>query len=261
VLIAGLFDIHGNLPALDAVLTEVERAGVDLIVIGGDIASGPMPAETLDRLLELGSRVHYVRGNADRELVNARESWTAGVPPPSELTSREPAREWEAPRLRPRHRELLASFELSLSEAVHGLGEVLFCHASPRSDEEIITSLTTDELLTQALAGTSARVIVAGHTHVQLDRRIGRQRFVNAGSVGMPYEDDPGAYWVLVGEDVSLLRTSYDYAGAADLIRATGHPEAEDMVRECLLEPIGSAEATRHFDAIARTRRPPPPSI
>ncbi len=254
--VAGLFDIHGNLPALEAVLVDVEHEGVDLVVVGGDVASGPMPAETLDRLLELGPRVRFVRGNADRELVDAYESWAAGsLTVSDDATPPQRSGAWAAQRLSAAHRELLATFRPSAELDLDELGTVLFCHATPRSDDEIVTAATTGERLAEALAASSARVIVAGHTHVQLDRLVGERRFVNAGSVGMPYENEPGAYWVLLGNEVSLQRTRYDYTSAAELIRRSGHPEAEDMVRESLLEPIGSAEATRYFDEIARERQ------
>ncbi len=256
--IAGLFDIHGNLPALESVLSDVERAGVDLVVAGGDVASGPMPSETLDRLLELGSRVRFVRGNCERDLVDAYENWAAGLQPEAATTApEEDMNTWAAPRLSVRHRELLATFPTSVTLAVEGLGDVMFCHATPRSDNEIITIATSDPLLEQALVGATASVIVAGHTHVQMDRSVNGKRFVNAGSVGMPYEDAPGAYWALLGPDVSLRRTSYDYTSAVALMRSTGYSDLEEMFQECLLAPIGSAAATGHFDAIAKTRQPP----
>jgi predicted phosphodiesterase len=259
VRIAALYDIHGNLPALEAVLVELERCEPDLVVVGGDVASGPMPAQTLDRLRALGARVRFIRGNADRELIDAYERWRAGALARSDesVPSLEPTAVWAAPHLSPAHRDLLATFTPSLRLGIARLGEVLFCHATPRSDEEIITSATSDEHLASALAHQPARLIVAGHTHVQLDRSVGEQRFINAGSVGMPYEDEPGAYWVLLDERVSLRRTSYDYAAAAEAINRSGYPQAQEMVRECLLEPIGSVEATRFFDELARARDVP----
>lgn len=256
--IVGLFDIHGNLPALEAVLEDVERDGVDLVVVGGDVASGPMPSETLDRLLELGSRVHFVRGNCERDLVDAYESWAAGVlPPAGTVAPADDMNVWAASRLSARHRDTLATFPTSVTFTVDGLGDVMFCHATPRSDNEIITMASSDSDLGRALDAATASVIVAGHTHVQMDRVVNGKRFINAGSVGMPYEDAPGAYWVLLGPDVSLRRTSYDYEAAIALMRRTGYPDVEEMFKECLLEPIGSAAATLHFDALAKARQPP----
>ena len=159
--VAALYDVHGNLPALEAVLAEA--AGVDLIVVGGDVVGGAFPAETIERLRAEGDRVRWLRGNAERELV-------------------------ELP----------------------GLGHVLFCHATPHNDLDMVTPLTPDERLRRILEGVRADVVVAGHTHVQENRRVGAVRWVNAGSVGMPYEDGPGASWALLGPDVELRRTEYD---------------------------------------------------
>ncbi len=253
--VAALYDIHGNAPALEAVLADVEAEGVDLIVAGGDVVSGPFPAQTLDRLAALGARVRFVRGNADREVIDAYERWTAGAASESEDATpeqREPV--WVARRLTPAHRELLATFAPSISLDIDGLGEVLFCHASPRSDEDIITPATSDADVERMLASCAAAVIVAGHTHVQFDRATAGHRVVNAGSVGMPYEDGAGAYWALIGDGVELRCTPYDYAAAAAAIRATGHPWAQDVVRECLLEPIGRAAAIEHFEKLSSER-------
>ncbi len=250
--VAALFDIHGNLPALEAVLDELEGEGVDTVVIGGDVASGPMPAETLDLLASLHIPVRFVRGNADRELLQAG----GGEAPGDEGTRAEALTAWAAGRMEGRHRELLETFAPSLTLAVDGLGEVCFCHASPRSDEEIITRATPDSRLAAILEGCTAPLIVAGHTHIQLDRTLAGHRFVNAGSVGMPYEDEAGAYWALLGPDVSLRRSAYDYASAAQRIRASGYPGAEELIRECLLVPIGREEATRQLEEMARGMHP-----
>ena len=164
---------------------------------------------------------------------------------------------WPAKLLEPRHRAQLASFEPVVGVESQALGEILFCHATPRSDEELVTRETADGRLAQALGGTSAQVVVAGHVHMHMDRQVDGRRFVNAGSVGMPYEDEPGAYWALLDSDVELRRTVYDYEQAAAAIRATGYPDAEEMVQESLFEPVGSADATRHFQSLADARREP----
>src|SRR5215212_11371077 len=167
--VAAIYDIHGNLPALEAVLSDLEPIEPDLLIVGGDVASGPMPAEVLDRLAELGELVRFVRGNADRELISAYEMGSREI----EARADDPAVRmsgWTAARLGERHRTLLDSFSARVVVDIEGLGEVLFCHATPRSDEEIVTMLTPDERLRPMLAGVTQRLVVCGHTHMQLDR-------------------------------------------------------------------------------------------
>ncbi|HSR23998.1 MAG TPA: metallophosphoesterase family protein [Candidatus Eisenbacteria bacterium] len=242
--IAALNDIHGNLPALEAVLTEVAAAGVDRIVVGGDIAAGPMPAATLDLLLGLGGRVAALHGNADRELVAVFD----GAAPDARIPEawRETVR-WTARSLGRRHRDYLAGLPPTLTFAVDGVGEVLFCHATPRSDVEIFTEASTDERVAPMFAGVRSDLVVCGHTHMQFDRRIGDVRVVNAGSVGMPY-GAPGAYWLLLGPAVELRRTDYDLERAAALIRATDYPMAERFAADNVLRPASAAEAQAAFE-------------
>ena len=242
--VAALYDIHGNLPALEAVLAEVEALEVDLIVVGGDVAIGPMPRATLTRLLGLGERALFVRGNGDRAIA-------ADLPAAGTGLFVERAR-WSAAQLEPGQRAWLARLPDTRSVYVGGLGTVAFCHGSPRSDEEILTRISPDERVTAALAGVSAAVVICGHTHVQFDRRVAGKRLVNAGSVGMPYEAQPGAYWALLGPDVELRRTDYDLEAAAAAIRATGFPEADELAVENVLAVPSAEEATAEFERLAR---------
>jgi predicted phosphodiesterase len=196
--VAALYDVHGNLPALEAVLAEVDA---DLILAGGDVIGGAAPAETVERLRGLGDGVRWLRGNAERELVELPPPREAG-PPPGELE-----------RLRAALTDEQADFLYGLPERVEldvdGLGHVLFCHATPQNDLDIVTPLTPDTRLERILVGVDAGVVVAGHTHIQEDRAVAGVRWVNAGSVGMPYEEAAGAYWALLGPDVELRRTEY----------------------------------------------------
>src|SRR5262249_27951076 len=136
--VAALNDIHSNLPALEAELAEGERQGVDAIVIGGDVSGGAYPREALERPHAPGDRGRVLRGNADREAVT--ESAHAGVV-------------WTGERLTEAQREFLRALPTTLSLDVDGLGQVLFCHGSPRSDEEILTKVSPDERIRAALAG------------------------------------------------------------------------------------------------------------
>jgi predicted phosphodiesterase len=243
--VAALYDVHGNLPALEAVLADAERAEVDLVVVGGDAVLGPMPRETLELLLALGERALFVRGNCDRAM---DESITEGG-----LTA--DRGRWSAEQLKRGQRAWLAALPDTQSVDVDGLGATLFCHGSPRSAEEILTAISSEERVTAAVAGVSERVVVCGHTHVQFDRKVAGKRLVNAGSVGMPYEASPGAYWALLGPDVELRRTDYDLESAAAAIRATSFPDADGLADENVLTVPTGEEATELFERMATSEQ------
>jgi putative phosphoesterase len=235
--VAAIYDIHGNLPALEAVLADLQSVNADLIVVGGDVVAGPMPAEVLDRLAALGESICFVRGNADREVVAAYDDGRyADATDVADAAERVAA--YAASKIGRGYRDLLASFAERLVVEVEGLGQVLFCHGSPRSDEEIVTAATNKGRLREILAGVDQELVVCGHTHAQFDRRVSGRRVVNAGSVGMPYQGKPvGAFWLLVGMGgVSLRHSDYDLSRAVGRIRATGYPDADNMA-EILLEP------------------------
>jgi predicted phosphodiesterase len=235
--VAALYDVHGNLPALEAVLAEVDA---DTILVGGDVALGPMPKETLSLLRDRGAT--FIRGNCDREVATPSEG--------EELWTRR-AR-WVHEQLDGEELAFLRDLPHPLPMEVDGLGEVLFCHGSPRSDEEILTAITPPERLDPTLDGVTQDLVVCGHTHAQFDRLVGDRRLVNAGSVGMAYEGEPGiAAWALLGPTVELRRTPYDVEAAAALVRETGFPEAEELVNEALLHPPSAEEVTAHFESLA----------
>ena len=237
--VAALYDVHGNLPALEAVLEEVEREGVDAVVVGGDVAAGYFPAESLEALQALGERAIWVRGNCEDELVKGTDGPLTGWP----------SRQLDADQL-----SFLGSLPLTASLELDGLGSVLFCHTTPESNEPIVTRATPDDALRRHLAGVTENVVVAGHTHSQFERKVDGLRYVNAGSVGMPYEAQPGAYWALLGPDVEHRRTRYDLDAAAGRIRASGFPDAEQFVRENVLEVPTAESATDFFESMARER-------
>jgi putative phosphoesterase len=208
--VATLYDLHGNLPALEAVLREISDEAT--IGVGGDIcAGGTHPSETLERLRALGERVLWLRGNADRELTPGE-----GGLAPAEVI--------EATR---------AALTAEQIAFLHGLppnvqiGEMFFCHATPRNDVDIFTERTPEEQIAHLFADVDADVVVCGHTHTQFERTIAGKRVINSGSVGMPYEEAPGAYWTL---DLGHRRTEYDGAE---------RPK------------IGREEAVSHFESLA----------
>jgi putative phosphoesterase len=244
VRVAALYDIHANLPALRAVLDDVSRERVDVVLVGGDVAAGPLPRETIELLIGLGERARYVRGNADREVVEAFDLGQR-MPDADDHAIRQAA--FVASRISREQRDFVASFARQIILDVD-LGPTLFCHGSPRSDSEDITTATRDERLRDILAGVAQRVVVCGHTHRQFDRRVDGWRVVNAGSVGLPYEGRAGAYWALLGDDVELRRTEYDLDAAIAEMRAGGFDELEEMLRESLLEPMDPDEVAALFE-------------
>jgi putative phosphoesterase len=198
--VAALYDVHGNPPALEAVLAEVPDEAV--IVVGGDVAAGPLPSEAVERLRSLGDRVRWIRGNADRELDPNEE----GLAPPDVIG-------WVRDQLSAEQIAFLHGQPPTLELEVDGVGRVLFCHATPQNDTDIFLEGTPEERVAPSFAGVEADVVVCGHTHMQFSREIAGVKVVNAGSVGMPYDDEPGAYWLALGPDVEHRRTPYDPAG------------------------------------------------
>ncbi|NUQ11043.1 MAG: metallophosphoesterase family protein [Gemmatimonadaceae bacterium] len=230
--IAALYDVHGNLPALEAVLDEVGRAGVDAIVVGGDVVPGPMPRECLERLRASAIPVEYIHGNGESAVLDVlRGGAIERVPEVFRSSIR-----WCAEQLTPELVAWLATWPATIHLDVTGIGDTLFCHATPRNDTEVFTRLSPDEWVRPMFAGVTAPLAVCGHTHMAFDRRLGALRIVNAGSVGMPF-GPPGAYWARLGPDVEFRHTLYDLQIAATRIRLTSYPEAESFVSNQVLHP------------------------
>ena len=216
--VAALYDVHGFRLALGAVLAEVEREHVDAIVFGGDLFLGPQPAETAQLVRSVDAQ--FVRGNCDRE----PDDWTR-----SQLDDE------------------IVAWAQGWPTTVE-LDDVVYCHAAPQDDmRPILTEASPPERFVEVLAGLDARLVVAGHTHMQF-RRDG---WVNAGSIGMPYEDDVAAFWALVSEDVELRRTPFDVERAASEILDSGWPDAETFVAENIRRPPSRAEAIAYFESLA----------
>jgi len=229
--VAAIYDIHGNLPALEAVLQETRLVETEMIVVGGDVVPGPMPRETLECLLDLDIPVQFIQGNCEIDLL-AEMIGTGAIRVPEQF--REVVR-WSAQQLFPEYEQLLAGWAKTVRIEIGGLGAVLFCRATPRDDNEIFTRLTPEERLLPIFAGLDASVVVCGHTHMQFDRMIGNIRVVNAGSVGMPF-GEPGADWLLLDENVQLQHTPYDLTEAAERIRKRNYPQAHDFASNYVLQ-------------------------
>ena len=216
--VAALYDVHGVPAALEAVLAEVEREQVDAIVFGGDLFLGSQPGETAALVKTVDAS--FVRGNCDRE----PDDWTR-----SKLDDETLA--WSQ------------GWPLTIE-----LDGVLYCHASPRDDmRPILTDASPPERFDQELEGVDARLVVAGHTHMQFKR----DRWVNAGAVGWPYEGDIAAFWAVVSDDVEFRRTAIDVERVVSEMLASGWPEAESFVAENLRTAPSRAEAIAFFEARA----------
>ena len=215
--------MHGNPAALEAVLAE---AGNATLVFGGDYAWGPIPVETVDRIRSLDALA--IRGNADRD----------------------PGDDWIVEQLGDERFAWLQTLPEQIELDVDGVGRVLFCHGSPRSDEEIILRTTPDEWLREMVADVEADVVVCGHTHMQFDRVADGIRVVNAGSVGLAY-GAPGAHWLSLGPEVAHRRTPYDNEAFADRVAASDWPKAARFAEENIRNYPSEEEVLAFFGKIA----------
>jgi predicted phosphodiesterase len=244
--VAALYDIHGNLPALEAVLAEIARVGVDRIVVGGDLVPGPLFAECLQRLRHLSVPVDFIHGNGESAVLALRRGGSVEALPEQARASVR----WVADQLQPDVEQMLAQWPSTHRLTIAPLGEVLFCHATPRNDTEIFTVRTPEDRLLPVFDGVNAALVVCGHTHMQFDRRIGSVRVVNAGSVGMPF-GERGANWLLLGPDVDLRYTRYDFDAAADRIRDSDYPDALEFVDRSILQPPSEEEMLTAYGRVS----------
>jgi predicted phosphodiesterase len=236
--VAALADVHGNATALAAVLAELEREQPDLIVSCGDLTWGALPHETVALLEPWRDKTLFVRGNSEREL--------------QERTLRDsPVAQWQFEQHDDsRLQDYVRSTRARVAVDIDGLGPTLFCHGSPRSDEECVTVMTPAERVEAFTADVSEACIVTAHTHMQYDRRVGETRLLNPGSVGLPYELEPGnAYWALLGPEVELRRTPYDLDAAIERMRAAGVPRFE-QIEELMRTPPPQAEVIEHTERL-----------
>ena len=177
--------------------------------------AGPFPAETL-ALARGVPGARFVRGNAERD-PDERVAAILGVDEVEEQ------RGWPAHVV---------------------LDDVLFCHATPASDMEIVTDASSDEKIAALLDGVDERLVVGGHTHMQQRRG----RYVNAGSVGMPYEGDVAAFWLLVDDgEPSFRRTPFDVDAAIDVLVHSDWPDASEFAEENLRRGVPRDEAIAVF--------------
>lgn len=240
--VAVLSDIHANLVALEAVLAEPDVRSADRVVLLGDIALGPVPVASLDLLESLGDRAVWVHGNCEREVLAAYDGTAVESPNGGMATA-------TAALLQPRHRALIDGLPLTVTLDVDVMGPVLFCHATPRRDDEFVLVDSPVPVWRRALEGVEERTVVMGHTHMPFDRLVDRRRVVNAGSVGMSYGTD-GAAWALLGPAVQLRTTAFDVDAAAAAVRGSGYRDADEWVHQYLVEPPSDTDALEVFSGL-----------
>ena len=237
VNVLGLYDIHGNIDALEAVLADPRATNPDVVVIGGDVVPGPFARATLDRLSPLDAR--WLRGNGEREVAEAIDGPDPAPDDIARVTAKLTLDELGPDAARP-----LGDLPLTLE-----IDGVLFCHATPRQDDEMVTKLSTPQRWTEVLSTTTAPLVVAGHTHQQDDRTVGATRFINAGSVGLPYEGDGAARWLWIADgEPELRQTAYDSLAAGRRMLAAW-PDARSL-KASLVKPVAPLEITEFFEGL-----------
>lgn len=242
--VAVLSDIHGVLPVLEAVLAEPDVAAADVVVVTGDHASGPQPVEVLDRLRGLGERLVLVRGNADRELVSVANGESIEVP--DEITP------WAAEQLEESHVALLADLPHPVTMQVDGFGPVVFCHGTPRDDEEVVLVDTRLERWAEVFADLpeEAQTVVCGHTHMPFLRLVDRRLVINPGSIGMPYGRAGGSWVLLRDGDVCLRHTNIDVdAAVARVVAESTYPDRQEWANFFVRATASDADALAAFAA------------
>jgi putative phosphoesterase len=228
--IAALYDIHGNNFALESVLNDVMRENVDTVLVGGDLVWGPQPREVMDTLMKFRNKFLFIMGNADREVAYryGPEDGCEGFV--AELNK------WCADQLTDEHIEFLKNLTERQSIYISGLGEILFIHGSPRSDEEAIRFDTNDSEIIEMIKDTKEDIIVCGHTHIQFDRLVADKRIVNAGSVGLQSKAK-GACWLLIDKVMKLKVTEYSVDKAAEQILKSTCPYKKEFAEHILNPP------------------------
>jgi len=247
--IAAIYDIHANPMALKAVLAEIENNDADLIIVGGDVVSGPMPLETLRLLQNVTIPIKYILGNAESEVIrylNGEE--INGL---SEIANQEA--QWVARQLPTEQKRIIRSWSKTEKVQSNELGTILFCHGTPRSDVEIFTKVTPKKKLKHLFDDIDASVVVCGHTHMQFERKINNIRIFNAGSVGMPF-GKTGADWLFIDSSINFKNTEYDLEEAAELIRRSNYPDAESFASNNVINTPSESDALKMLTKIEQNQ-------
>jgi predicted phosphodiesterase len=246
--IAAIGDVHGNLPALEAVMEEINEENVDGIVVCGDTIAGPLPTETLALLQESRIPVHFLRGNHDSDVVR----FLSGQEPGGMVAKDDDAARWEAGKLTREQKASLLTWPATVEMQLDPWGKALFCHATPCSDTHVFSGLTPDEVVMPVFGGLDASLVVCAHTHMQFDRVIAGVRVVNTGSLGMCV-GRTGADWLLIDDGIRFRHTDFDLDQASERIRQSDYPKVEDFVQNRVLQVAPESrmfEIIDHYEAL-----------
>lgn len=239
--VAAIYDIHGNLPALEAVMNDIRQEEIDLLVVGGDVVLGPMSQEALTFLLDYNIPKKFIKGNCEVAVLAEMNGKNPEVPEQVKEIVR-----WTSIQHNSEHGNLLSSWPATFSCLIPGLGKVLFCHATPQNENDIFTRQTPEENILPVFTGLKAGIVVCGHTHMQFDRTIGDVRVVNAGSVGMPF-GKTGADWIMMDGTIQFRHTNYDLKKAAERIRNTKYPQAHEFAENYILNSPSESEMLKIY--------------
>jgi putative phosphoesterase len=239
--VAAIYDIHGNLPALEAVLCDIQHERIDLLVVGGDVVLGPMSQEALALLLDLDIPKQFIKGNCEVAVLAEMAGKEPAVPEQVRETVR-----WTAGQHSTEHKHLFSNWPATFNYHIAGLGNILFCHATPQNENDIFTRQTPEENILPVFTGLKVEIVVCGHTHMQFDRTIGDVRVVNAGSVGMPF-GKTGADWIMLDKTIQFRHTNYDLKKATERIRNTKYPQALEFAENYVLNSPSESEMLKIY--------------
>jgi len=250
--IAAIYDIHGNFPALQAVVAEISKASIDLILVGGDVIAGPMPVETLQLLEKTSKKIpmQFIHGNAESELirfVNGKD--INGLTKNSEAITH-----WLAKELNSEQIEFISTWAKIRQLKLDNGKEILFCHATPDNDIDIFTQLSLESELIPVFKNLKASIVICGHTHMQFDREIANIRVINAGSVGMPF-GHTGADWLIIDNEISFMHSDYNLEKAAISIRKTNYPQADQFANNNVLNSVSKTTALKMLSQLAANQK------
>ena len=247
--IATIYDIHANPTALLSVLKDIQNYEVDLIVIGGDVIAGPFPTETLTILTEIKTPTKFILGNAESEVIR----YINGKPVNGLSNRANEEAKWVANQISSSHKTFIKNWSKTFQAVIKEVGTVLFCHATPGSDIEIFTRISSNQRILKLFDGVRASIIICGHTHMPFDLKFGKSRIINSGSVGMPFGTNQ-ASWLLIDQQINFMTTSYDIQMAAQLISTSNYPYKESFIRNNVLNVPEEQKALNMLESMAENQ-------